>query len=268
MNQRLRGSSSEQSRFRDLNQLHTGDCTQNDWTLLLTRQPSTVDNISAFKDTVRLYYRNEKVAKYNFEKLSALNQPIARIRAQHSTETAKKANGDEMLGLQPVIFHKKGAHVMLTINLWTDVGLCNDATGTVVNFIYATNQQPSDLPIAVVVKFDDYTGPSICSNIQQCVPICLITIISDTLGHVNERQQLPLKLSWAMTIHKSHGLTLTNAWIDTGKNETFPGISYVAINRVKTLSSCIIEPMTFDRLTILKKSSGLQFRLLEESRLD
>ena len=60
------------------------------------------------KDTVRLYYRNDEVAKYNFEKLSALNQPIARIHAKHSTETAKKANGDEMSGLEPVIFLKKG----------------------------------------------------------------------------------------------------------------------------------------------------------------
>lgn len=157
---------------------------------------------------------------------------------------------------------------MLTMNLWTDVGLCNGATGTVVDFIYATNQKPPDLPIAVIVKFDDYTGPSICSNIQQCVPICPITVMFDTLGNVSERQQLPLKLSWAIAIRQSQGLTLTNAWIDIGKNEKTPGISYVAISRVKTLSSCIIEAMTFDRLTSLKNSSGLQHRLQEENRLD
>lgn len=137
-----------------------------------------------------------------------------------------------------------------------------------MDFIYATNQQPPDLPIAVIVKFDDYTGPSISTKIQQCVPICPITITSNTLGNVNERQQLPLKLAWAMTIHKSQGLTLTNAWIDIGKSERTPGISYVAISRVKTLSSCIIEPMTFERLKSLKKSPGLQHRLQEESRLD
>ena len=146
------------------------------------------------------------------------------------------------------------------MNVWTDVGLCNGATGTVVNFIYATNQQPPDLPIAVIVKFDDYAGPSVSNNMQQCVPICPITIISDTLNNVNEKQQLPLKLSWAMTIHKSQGLTLTNAWLDIGKYEKTLGISYVAISRVKTLSSCVIEPMTFERLTSLKKSPGLQHR--------
>ena len=269
LNQRVKGSSLEQSRFRDLlNRLRTGDCTQNDWTLLLTRQLSTVHNICAFKDAVRLYYSNDEVAKYNFEKLSGLNQPIARINARHATEKSKKANADEMSGPEPVVFLAKGAHVMLTMNLWTDVGLCNGATGTVVDFIYAINQHPPDLPIAVIINFDDYSGPSICNNMEQCVPICPLTVISDTLGKVNERQQLPLKLSGAMIIHKSQGLTLTNAWIDMGKNEKTPGISYVAISRVKTLSSCIIESMTFDRLTSLKKSSGLQYRLQEENRLD
>lgn len=142
-----------------------------------------------------------------------------------------------MSGLEPVVFLAKGAHVMLTLNLWIYVVLCNGATGTVVEFIYAINQQPPDLPIAVIVMFDDYTGPSISNNIEQCVPICSIAIMSDTLGTVNEKQQIPLKLAWAITIHKSQGLTLTNARIDTGKNERTPGIFYFAISRVKTLSS-------------------------------
>lgn len=71
-------------------------------------------------------------------------------------------------------------------------------------------------------------------------------------------------------MHKSQGLTLPSAWIDihVGKTERTPGISYVAISRVKTLSSWIIEPMSFKRLTSLKKSPGLQHRLKEETRLD
>ena len=68
-----------------------------------------------------------------------------------------------MAGLEPCVFLAKGAHVMLTMNLWTDVGLCNGATGTVIDFIYADNQQPPDLPEAVIVKFDNYKGPSLAS---------------------------------------------------------------------------------------------------------
>lgn len=107
-----------------------------------------VKDIAYFKDAIRLYYSNyDEVANNSFEKLSALNQPIARINAIHSSDIAKKSTPDEMSGLEPVIFPAKGAHVMLKINLWTDAGLSNGASGTVLYFIYATNEQPPDLPL-------------------------------------------------------------------------------------------------------------------------
>lgn len=42
----------------------------------------------------------------------------------------------------------------------------------------------------------------------------------------------------------------------------------MAISRVKTLGSCIIEPMTFERLKGLRKSANFKYRLEEEKRLD
>ena len=84
---------------------------------------------------------------------------------------------------------------------------------------------------------------------------------------VHERQQLPLKLAWALTIHKSHGLTLPQAWVDIGKSEQTLGITYVALSRVKQLSSLIVEPMTFDRLKSINKSANLKYRQEEEHRL-
>ena len=268
VNQRVQGTNPEQSQFRDLlMQLCTGDCTEKDWKLLLTRQPNTT-NLTEFQNAARLYFSNEEVANYNFEKLSALHNPIARVNARHSSDLAKKASPDEMAGLEPCVFLAKGAQVMLTMNLWTDVGLCNGATGTVIDFIYADNHQPPDLPQAVIVKFDNYKGPSISKSTSSCVPICPITVTSQSLDGMHERQQLPLKLAWVITIHKSQGLTLPKAWIDIGQTEKTAGISYVAISRVKTLSSCIIEPMTFERLKDLRKSANLKYRLEEEKRLD
>ena len=269
LNQRVKGSTPEQATFRDLlNRLRTGNCNKDDWNLLLTRQPLIAQNITEFEHAIRLYYSNEEVANYNFQKLTSLQQPIAKINARHSTEAAKKISADEFSGLEPVVFLAKGAHVMLTMNLWTDVGLCNGATGTIIHVIYAINQQPPDLPIAIIVKFDDYTGPSLCNEIPNCVPICPITVSYNSLDGIYERQQLPLKLAWAITIHKSQGLTLSKAWIDIGKSEKTAGISYVAISRIKMLSHCILEPVTFERLTSLKKSVNLEYRIKEETRLD
>ena len=248
--------------------LRTGDCNEEDWKLLLTRQPSKAENIAEFQYATRLYFSNEEVANYNFHQLAELHQPIARIDARHSSDLAKKASPDQMSGVEPSLFLSKGAKIMLTMNLWTDVGLCNGATGTVVDFICANNQQPPDLPVSIIVKFDDYSGPSINDSMPAYVPICPITVTSEALDGMHERQQLPLKLVWAITIHKSQGLTLPKAWIDIGHTEKTAGISYVTISRVRTLSNCIIEPMTFERLTSLKRSINLKFRLEEERRLN
>ena len=42
----------------------------------------------------------------------------------------------------------------------------------------------------------------------------------------------------------------------------------VALSRNKALSSCVIEPMTYERLTSLKSSNTLQYGLNEEHRLN
>ena len=90
INQRVQGYSPEQVKFRDLlMRLHTGDCNQDNGNLLLTRQPSKVKDITELKEAIRLYYSNDDVAYYNFQKLSELQQPIARINAIHSSPAAK-----------------------------------------------------------------------------------------------------------------------------------------------------------------------------------
>ena len=86
-----------------------------------------------------------------------------------------------MSGLEPTIFVAKGAKVMLTMNLWASVGLCNGANGTVRDIIYEFNHHPPDLPIAAVVQFDDYRGPSISPEVPSCVPICPITVLAQSL---------------------------------------------------------------------------------------
>jgi len=70
---------------------------------------------------------------------------------------------DEMAGLQPSVYTAVGAKEMLTMNLRTDAGLCNGATGTLTDIIYKEEQKPPALPVAVMVCFDNYEGPSFCS---------------------------------------------------------------------------------------------------------
>ncbi|CAB3999321.1 Hypothetical predicted protein [Paramuricea clavata] len=131
---------------------------------------------------------NEQVANYNHDQLTKLEHPVAHINARHSSALAKKISSD-MSGLESVVFLAKGARVMLTMNLWSSVGLCNGATGTVVDIIYQNNHQPPDLPIVVIVEFENHRGPVFNENQQLCIPIYPITVTSQTEIGFHERQQ-------------------------------------------------------------------------------
>jgi ATP-dependent exoDNAse (exonuclease V) alpha subunit len=114
-----------------------------------------------------------------------------------------------------------------------------------INIIFQNNHQLPGLPIAVI-EFENYTGPVFNENQPLCIPIYPITVTSQTEIGFHERKQLPLRLLWALTIHKSQGLTFPKAWIDIGKSERTAGVAYVATSRVKSLAFCIIEPMTYE----------------------
>lgn len=85
----------------------------------------------------------------------------------------------------------------MTGNLLTKKGLCNGAMGTVESIIYKEDQYPLALPIAVLINFDGQKGP--CFENTIAVPI--LPVISTWFTADNtKREQLPLKLTWGITI--------------------------------------------------------------------
>ena len=157
---------------------------------------------------------------------------------------------------------------MLTANLWTKGGLVNGSIRTVHDILFK-NQGPPSLPAAVFVKFDAYEGPTITSTEGNLV--VLIVPIKRSWegksGMICSRQQVPFCLAWAITVHKSQGLTLSKVKIDIGSKEFAVGLTFIVTLHIRSLSDIYFRQFTFDRLQRIKNSSRLQERKAEEERL-
>ena len=225
---RQAGNDPEQVKFRNiLLRLRDAKVTLEDWKHLMDQTPSIISDQSVFLDALHLYPTVEAVVEHNIAKLQASGQAIATIQAVHTGSNASKASADDAGGLEPVVILAKYAQVMLTSNLWVEVGLVNGARGTIQAICYKIGGPPS-LPLAIMVKFQNYSGPTL----HDTVPITPVQRTWSSSGVQCSRLQIPLKLAWAVTIHKSQGLTLDKAVINIGKKEFSSGLTFVACSRV------------------------------------
>jgi ATP-dependent DNA helicase PIF1 len=69
--------------------------------------------------------------------------------------------------------------------------------------------------------------------------------------------QYPLKHAWALTLHKSQGMTLERAQIDAGRFIFCPGQTYTALSRVRSLEG--LSLIDFDPNRVLVDPSVVEF---------
>ena len=141
---------------------------------------------------------------------------------------------------------KVGAQVMLLKNLAPERRLVNGARGIVVGFKpvrrigfdqllvdYPAEGGDLAMPYLPEVKFltsdDGRTGPTVLIDPDEWS-------LESGRDKVAWRKQLPLKLAWAISIHKSQGMTLEAAELDLASCFE-PGHAYVALSRVVSLAA-------------------------------
>ena len=265
---RQAGNDSAQQLFRNiLMRLRNRELRVEDWKHLIQQTPVEVgDDTSGFDEALRLFPTTSAVSEYNVTKLHSNDQPVAVIKAVHSGAGAIKASADDAGGLEPVVCLAHGARVMLTTNLWVQVGLVNGAMGTVVAICYDdAGESPPRLPVAVTVRFDSFSGPTLSDGSVPITPLRRTWLSTDKTC---SRLQLPLKLAWAVTIHKCQGMTLNKAVVDLGKKEFSAGLTFVACSRVRQFKDLLfVTPFPFQRVANLASSYRHSERLHEEKRL-
>ncbi|XP_036409775.1 ATP-dependent DNA helicase PIF1 [Megalops cyprinoides] len=151
---------------------------------------------------------------------------------------------------------KVGAQVMLTKNLNVERGLVNGARGVVVSF------QPGNKGLPCV-RF-------LCGVTEVMKPERWMSKANG--GLYLTRQQLPLKLAWAISIHKSQGMTLDCVEISLAR--VFEsGQAYVALSRARSLQG--LRVMDFDPQVVRADPEVLLFykrlrkeRLLMQASMD
>ncbi len=123
------------------------------------------------------------------------------------------------------------------------------------------------MPEILFIEIKDYIGPQYFSDAERknWIPINVKSAYCQQLNAT--RTQFPLRLAYAMTIHKAQGLTL-KAVIDLGICERSLGLTFVALSRVKKFTDLLIQPFSFDRLKNINNSTNLIPRLEEEARLE
>lgn len=214
-----------------LNRARFGNITKEDLELITK---NVYSKTSVEIKPVKIFCKNVDVDKLNISKLEKL--PAERIyKFKHKIEIKDKDQDYHMFNditkfcnAQPTLLLSVGAQVMLLVNLDFDIGLVNGSTGIVVDFIEArVNDKITHTP---VVKFRKTTLPINKYDYH-------ITHMNKVVGIVH---QIPLKLSYAMTVHKSQGLTLDSALIDL--QEVFDyGQAYVAVSRVNDVDNLFIK---------------------------
>lgn len=114
-------------------------------------------------------------------------------------------------------------------------------------------------------RFDNYRGP--CWPATDLFPIPSIARYFTMNGQSCSRTQFPVTLAWAVTIHKSQGLTMDRVVVDIGAKEQTTGLTYVALTRVRSFDG-IVFGTTFDlpRLQKLGKST-IHYRIAIETKL-
>ncbi len=174
----------------------------------------------------RLYTHNIDVDKVNDTELSKVSGSEA-VYEMNSKGKKPLVEALKKTCLAPEVLRlRKGAQVMCVKNNF-DKGYVNGTLGTVVSCGFGLDPVIQTIPT-----------PEWPQGRRVTIELASWKIEDD--GRVlAEISQYPLRLAWAITVHKSQGMSLDAIEVDLSKSFE-PGMGYVALSRVRTLNGLTI----------------------------
>lgn len=237
----------EAMRANDINQAHFDALSER-----LGAQPSSSESVT------RLYSHNQDVEQINSEHLSNIQSDSKTFVMETYGVQAKVDQLTKSVLAPEILELKVGAEVMFVANNFSD-GYVNGSRGKVIGY-------KDDLPQVElqssgrVVKVDKHSWA-----------------LEEDGKEKARVTQLPLRLAWAITIHKSQGMSLDSAEIDLSRAFT-PGMGYVALSRVRSLDGVFLKginntalqmhPDIFDFDAVIRQASVEVANVTDEAEVE
>ena len=201
-----------------LNRIRDGDVNEGDLELLNTRV-HPIRTLAEGEPYVILTPTNAAARRINLAYLEALPGKAQRYAASvigDFNESAQPAEGSLDL--------KVGAKVML---------LRNDADKRWVNGSVARIARLTEKQVWIEIAGREYEVEQASWEHRRYAFDQTAEKIVETVA--GTFKQFPLRLAWALTIHKAQGLTLDKVYVDLGRGTFAHGQTYVALSRCRTL---------------------------------
>ncbi len=199
---------------------------------LLDKLKARLDKTNEDEETspVKLHTHNANVDKINEKELNSMVGKIYEYPMSLSGNKAKAENLARNLLAPEILKLKEGARVMFVKND-PQGAYVNGSLGTVVGFEYGLPKILLDSGSEILAEKAEWT------------------IENENGKKLAGAEQLPLRLAWAITVHKSQGLTMDKAEMDLSKSFV-EGQGYVALSRVKGLEGLYIHGLNDTALQV------------------
>jgi len=151
----------------------------------------------------------------------------------------------------PTVAHGVGARVMLIDNRKKDAGLTHGSIGTIARYteemVAVVLFENHPLPAGPLHKGLGVVGAGPTWIEVECPRVDFFARIHSVPGALASRHQVPFVLGWAMTIHMSQSLTVSEAVLDLARSFK-AGMVNAAMSRVSDKTNVYVKSFTPSRL--------------------